>query len=99
MAELTVCVCVRDGADHVDRCLRALVAETTQSGTQVIVGDHDPRDRTAELLARWACDYPQRVRVLHFDGEGLGAVRDFAWRQSRTEWVGFVDIDCAVQPN
>lgn len=99
MEELTVCVCVRDGADHVDRCLRALVAETAQSGIQIVVVDHDSRDGTPELLARWARDSPQRVRVLRFEGEGLGAVRDFAWRQSRTEWVAFVDIDCAVQPN
>lgn len=95
--ELTVCVCVRDGAEHVDRCLRALVAETAPFATPIVVVDHASRDRTPELLARWANEYPDRIAVLRFDGEGLAGARDFAWRQARTTWVAFVDIDCAVQ--
>src|SRR4051794_30670713 len=96
--DLTVCVCVRDGATYVDRCLDALVAETAPFGTPILVVDHGSRDRTPELLERWVHEHPQRVRVLRFEGEGLGAARDFTWRQSRTPWVAFVDIDCAVQP-
>jgi glycosyltransferase involved in cell wall biosynthesis len=96
--DLTVCVCVRDGATYVDRCLQALVAETAPSGTPIVVVDHGSRDRTPELLERWVREHPQRLRVVRFDGEGLGAARDFAWRQSQTAWVAFVDIDCAVQP-
>ncbi len=94
--ELTVCVCVRDGAEHVDRCLRALIAETARFETPLVVIDHASRDTTPTLLARWAAECP-RLRVLRFDGDGLAAARDFAWRQSATPWVGFVDIDCEVQ--
>jgi glycosyltransferase involved in cell wall biosynthesis len=96
--ELTVCVCVRDGAAHVDQCLRELVAETAPFATPLVVIDHASRDQTPDLLARWARDYPQQLRVMRFDGDGLGAARDFAWRQSQTAWVGFVDIDCRVLP-
>lgn len=96
--DLTVCVCVRDGAVYVDRCLRALVAETAPFETPIIVVDHGSQDRTPELLERWVREHPDRVHVVRFDGEGLAAARDFAWRQSRTTWVAFVDIDCAVQP-
>jgi GT2 family glycosyltransferase len=96
--DLTVCVCVRDGAGFVDRCLRALIDETAASGTPLVVVDHASRDATPQLLARWAQEFPDRLRVLQFSGEGLAAVRDYAWRQSRTAWVAFIDIDCAVQP-
>jgi glycosyltransferase involved in cell wall biosynthesis len=95
--ELTVCVCVRDGAAHVDRCLRALLSETAPFGTQIVVVDHASRDQTPQLLARWVGECPDRLQVLRFEGEGLAAARDFAWRQSRTPWVGFIDIDCEVQ--
>jgi len=95
--ELTVCVCVRDGADHVDRCLRALISETAAFGTPIIVVDHASQDPTPDLLARWVQSCPDRLRVLRFDGEGIAAARDFAWRQSRTPWTAFVDIDCEVQ--
>lgn len=96
--DLTVCVCVRDGATYVDRCLQALVSETAPFATPIVVVDHASRDRTPELLEGWVGAHPDRLRVLRFAGEGLGAARDFAWRQSRTAWVAFVDIDCAVQP-
>lgn len=96
--ELTVCVCVRDGAEHVDRCLRALVAETAPFATPIVIIDHASRDATPERLARWVGECQGRLRVLRFDGEGLGAARDFAWRQAETPWLAFVDIDCEVQP-
>lgn len=96
--DLTVCLCVRDGANYVDRCLQALVTETAPFGTPIVIVDHASRDRTAALLEGWVRTHADRLRVLRFEGEGLGAARDFAWRQSRTPWVGFVDIDCVVQP-
>jgi len=95
--DLTVCICVRDGAAYVDRCLRALVAETAVFGDSLLVVDHASRDATPALLARWATDHPT-ISVLRFEGEGLAAVRDFAWRQARTPWVAFIDIDCEVMP-
>jgi GT2 family glycosyltransferase len=63
-----------------------------------LVVDHSSTDRTAQLLDRWLNDHRDRLRVLRFEGEGLAAVRDFAWRQTDTPWVAFVDIDCEVQP-
>jgi glycosyltransferase involved in cell wall biosynthesis len=96
--ELTVCVCVRDGADYVDRCLKALVSETAALEAGILVVDHASTDGTPEILARWASEHPARLRVLRFTGEGLAAVRDFAWRHTDGAWVGFVDVDCEVQP-
>ncbi len=95
--ELTVCVCVRDGAKYVDRCLQALISETASFGTPIVIVDHASADQTPQLLARWARDHPDQVRVLRFEGEGIAAARDLAWRQSRTPWVAFVDIDCEVR--
>ncbi|MBI3784754.1 MAG: glycosyltransferase [Deltaproteobacteria bacterium] len=96
--ELTVCICVRDGAAYVDKCLQALVDETAPFRTPIVVVDHASRDHTPQLLARWASEQGERLSVLRFEGDGLAAARDFAWRQSRTPWVAFVDIDCVVQP-
>lgn len=96
--DLTVCVCVRDGANHVDRCLEALVSETAPFGTPIVVVDHASQDETPQRLARWAGNCVNRLRVMRFEGEGLAAARDFAWRQSETPWLAFIDIDCEVQP-
>jgi glycosyltransferase involved in cell wall biosynthesis len=95
--DLTVCVCVRDGAEHVDRCMGALVAEADSGTFSILVVDHASRDQTPVLLAAWRSRHPERLRVVQFDGEGVAATRQFAWMQTATEWVGFVDIDCEVR--
>jgi glycosyltransferase involved in cell wall biosynthesis len=95
--DLTVCVCVRDGAEHVDRCMGALVAEAGSGGFSILVVDHASRDQTPALLEAWHRRHPEVLRVVRFDGDGVGATREFAWRQTATEWVGFVDIDCELR--
>src|SRR5262245_29266864 len=96
--QLTICICGRDAAEHVDRCLRAIIAETAPFGSQIVVVDHASRDDTPDLLARWARTCPDRLRVLRFDGEGIAAARNFAWQQSETSWLAFIDIDVEVRP-
>jgi len=96
--DFTVCVCVRDGAEHVDRCMGALLAEADSGSFSILVVDHASRDQTPALLAAWCRRHPEGLRVAHFSGEGVGATRDFAWRQTATEWVGFVDVDCVLRP-
>ncbi len=96
--DFTVCVCVRDGAEHVDRCMGALLAEADSGSFSIVVVDHASRDQTPVLLAEWRRRHPDGLRVVQFSGEGVAATRDFAWRQSATGWVGFVDIDCEVRP-
>ena len=76
----------------------ALVAETESGPFSIVVVDHASRDQTPVLLAAWRDRHAECVRVVRFDGEGIGATRDFAWRQTATEWVGFVDIDCVLRP-
>ena len=96
--DFTVCVCVRDGAEHVDRCMGALLAEADSGSFSILVVDHASRDQTPALLAAWCRRHPEGLRVARFSGEGVGATRDFAWRQTATQWVGFVDVDCVLRP-
>lgn len=94
---LTVCVCVRDGVAHVDRCLKALLEQADALGVPVLVVDHASVDATPHRLEEWRQSHPQRLRVVRFEGHGLAAVRDHAWRATDTPWLAFVDVDCEVQ--
>jgi glycosyltransferase involved in cell wall biosynthesis len=67
-------------------------------GATIIVVDHASTDETPRLLDRWLSLCPERLLVRRFEGDGLAAVRDYAWRQAETPWVAFVDVDCEVQP-
>lgn len=95
--EFSVCICVRDGAAHVDRCLRAVFAEVASRDVDVVVVDHNSIDGTPALLAAWGARFPDRLRIVRFEGDGLAAARNVAWQTARSRWVAFVDVDCEVQ--
>jgi len=97
--DLTICICVRNGERHVDRCFSSLVRETEGSGVVIHVVDHLSTDRTPELLKTWENGPGRdgRIKLFKCAAVGIAAARDFAWRTATTEWIGFVDIDADVR--
>lgn len=95
---LTICVCVRDGETYVDRCLEPLLAQAADRCVPIVIVDHLSRDATPERLGVWSRRATGIIQVLRFEGEGLGAARNHAWRRADTPWVAFVDVDCEVDP-
>ena len=93
---LTVCICVRDGEQWIDSCLAALVPDGKALGVPILVVNHNYQDGTALRFTSW--QQQGGIKVHKFTVAGLAAVRDFAWRQSETNWVAFVDVDCVVAP-
>ncbi len=100
MALLTVCVCIRNGERDVRECLEGLLREARAAAGQIdiLVVDHLSADRTVVLAREVLAENGVMSGVLSFTKEGIGAVRDFAWRQCHSPWVGFVDVDCVVEP-
>jgi len=96
--ELTICICVRDGEAHLDRCLESLLPQAADGRVPVVVVDHLSRDATPEQLRAWALRAGGRVRVSRFEGDSLAGARNHAWRHASTPWVAFVDVDCKLEP-
>jgi GT2 family glycosyltransferase len=94
---LTICICVKNGDAYVDTCLESVTRETEEQGISIIVVNHNSQDKTAERLKRWKKTSQSRIEVYDFSGEGIAAVRDYAWRLAQTPWIGFLDIDCKMQ--
>lgn len=81
--------------DLLDRCLRALLAQTLPPGCfEIIVADDGHDDRTREQVQALAAVTPVRLRYLRpAAGRGPAVARNAGWRAARGHWVAFTDDD------
>ena len=85
---------------YLKKCIDSLLQQTYQNFELILVDDGSP-DRCG-----WICDDYQkldhRVVVIHQDNQGLSAARntgiDWVFRNSKSEWITFVDSDDFVHP-
>ncbi|WP_299361702.1 glycosyltransferase [uncultured Paracoccus sp.] len=98
MPSLDIVICTYNRAADLDRCLDALARQETAAGNwRVTVIDNNCTDRTAEVVAAHA----RRGRIPHLTRrverrQGLTPARQAGVRDSRADWIAFVDDDCLV---
>lgn len=106
--EVSVVLCVRDGAATLPRQLAALAAQRGAPPFEVIVVDNGSRDGTRDLVRAWAesitatADHrsgPIRASLLDAgDPPGIPRVRNLGARAARGRVLAFCDADDEVQP-
>lgn len=100
--DVSVIVCVRDGARTISRQLRALDAQVGPTPFEVVVVDNGSRDGTRRLLDAWsgaAVHAAMAVRIV--DGgsaPGIPRVRNLGARAARGRVLAFCDADDEVDP-
>jgi glucosyl-dolichyl phosphate glucuronosyltransferase len=89
---LSVVVCTHNGSAIVRGAIESLLAQTLDSTLyEVIVVDNASTDTTASVIAEFT-----ECGKLHYVLEtrpGLSHARNRGWRESRAEYVGFIDDD------
>jgi len=86
---LTVVVCSLNGAEGVDRCLRALEGQTIRSELDVIVVDDGSTDSTSDVARAHAV-----TLVRHEECRGVSAARNSGLGLASAPLVAFLDDDC-----
>ena len=90
---LSVVVCSRDGAAGVDRCLRALAAQTIRPALEVIVVNDGSADATAGVARAH-----RAVVLRHETSRGPAAARNTGARVASAPILAFLDDDCEPEP-
>src|ERR1700761_1230496 len=90
---MSVVICSLNGAPGVDRCLRALAAQTIRSSLEVIVVDDGSSDGTSAAGRAHTA-----VVVRHPTNLGLAAARNTGLGVSTAPVVAFLDDDCEPEP-
>jgi GT2 family glycosyltransferase len=92
-ASISVVICSLNGADGVDRCLRALARQTIRSSLELIVVDDGSADATSDVGRAHAA-----VVVRHSTNLGLAAARNSGLTVATAPVIAFLDDDCEPEP-
>jgi glycosyltransferase involved in cell wall biosynthesis len=96
--DLSVILCVRNGAATIREQLDALVASSWDGTWEILVVDNGSTDATPEIVAGYVLDH-RRVRVTQAtDHAGLSYARNVGVAEARGRAVAFCDDDDRVDP-
>ena len=100
MPNISVIVPVYKVEPFLSRCVDSILSQTYRDFELILVDDGSP-DRCGELCEEYARK-DERVHVIHQENGGLSAARntgiDWAWANSASRWLAFVDSDDWVHP-
>jgi glycosyltransferase involved in cell wall biosynthesis len=88
-AKMSVVICSLNGAEGVDRCLRALAWQTIRSSLELIVVDDGSTDSTSGAGRAHGA-----IVVRHVTNLGLAAARNSGLAAATAPVVAFLDDDC-----
>ncbi len=81
--------------NYLERAVDSVLAQTLAE-KEIILVDDGSDDACPQICDRYAREYPQLVRVIHKQNEGLGLARNSGVDAAVGEYVAFVDSDDAV---
>lgn len=89
---------VYNGADTLMDSLQSIGVQTRLPDEVILVNDGS-KDQSVELAQRWADSHPEINFVLiHQANAGLAAARNRGVRESKCEWIAFLDDDDLWRP-
>ena len=75
------------------------VKNQTYSDIEIIVVDDGSTDATEEKLDKYQKEYPEKIKVIHKQNEGVTIARLTGVKAAQGEWIGFVDGDDEIEPD
>lgn len=100
--ELSVILTTYERPNHLERCLASLALQRGVAGKfEVIVADDGSRDRTHEVVHRFAdsVDFPVKLTTHPHEDYHVAKCRNDGVRASRGAYLLFTDGDCILPPD
>ncbi|MGM9929613.1 MAG: glycosyltransferase family 2 protein [Bacillus sp. (in: firmicutes)] len=83
---------------YLSKCMYSLLAQN-DAEYEILLIDDGSTDRSGELCDKFKEEYPDIVRVIHKENEGLLLTRRRGFKEAKGEWFICVDSDDYVEPN
>lgn len=97
--KVSVCVVTYNQEEYIEKCLQSLVDQVVPFEFEIIVGDDCSTDGTAEVVSRFASEYPLVVRpIIH--SKNVGPYENY-WSvhlAARGEYIAHIDGDDYTLP-
>ena len=94
----SIVVPVYNVADYLQACIDSILANTCTDYEIILVDDGSTDGICPALCDENAERYPELIRVIHQENQGLGGARNTGLEASRGEYLFFVDSDDTVVP-
>jgi GT2 family glycosyltransferase len=86
-------ICTYNRSVYLKQCVTGLLPQMVPGKTALTVVDNHSTDETKEWVMELSKAHPA-LRYLYEPEQGLSHARNKAWRESRMEWVFYIDDDC-----
>lgn len=99
--KVSAVIIVFNGAEFLEEAIESAIAQTSVEW-ELLVVDDGSTDDSPEIARRYARRDPGRVRYLEHPGHvnrGMSATRNLGLRESRGQYVAFLDADDCWLPN
>lgn len=101
MAQISVIVPVYKVEKYINRCVDSILLQTFVDFELILIDDGSPDD-CGKICDKYALS-DSRIHVIHKENGGLSDARnagiDWAFANSDSEWIAFIDSDDWIHPN
>lgn len=96
---VSVCVVTYNQERYIEQCLQSLVDQEVDFDFEIIVADDCSKDRTREIIERFAKNYPALIRPF-FHAQNLGPYKngEFVHEQAKGDYIAHMDGDDYALP-
>lgn len=96
--KLSVIVPVYKAEEYLNECVDSILAQTMGDLEIILVNDGSP-DKSGEIMAAYAAQYPDKIRTITLDNGGQGRARNHGIDIARGEYLSFIDSDDYIAPD
>ena len=97
--KFSILVPVYNVEKYLEQCVESLLSQTYKDAYEIILVNDGSTDSSGAICDRYAKKYPDKMRVVHKENQGLISARDEGIAQARGEYCVFVDSDDFVEKN
>lgn len=95
--KVSVIIPVYQVENYLERAVDSVLGSTLKE-IEIILVDDGSEDDSGRICDVYQNSFPERIKVLHKENEGLGMARNSGVLLSRGEYIAFLDSDDTVEP-
>lgn len=88
---ISVIIPIYNVEKYLHRCINSVIAQN-YNNLEIILVDDGSKDSSGKIADTYAKNH-KNIRVIHKENGGLSSARNIAIKQSRGDWLAFIDSD------
>ncbi len=97
--KFSILVPVYNVEKYLEQCVESLLSQTYEGEYEIILVNDGSTDSSGEICDRYAQKFPNKIKVIHKENQGLISSRDAGIKGAKGDYCLFVDSDDFVENN